>query len=734
MLGARLLLALAVLFPPAFLMGGTFPVLGQLRIRSAAELGRVGASLYGINTAGAILGAAAAGFWLPRALGFDGAYAVALAVSAGVGAVAVRASRPAGAAETEPARVKPETAAAVSPTGAALAFLSGLLALALEVAWIRMFAQVLQNSVYTFATVLVLFLTGLALGAGLANRLARRELPPVPVLGALLLAAGIATAATPFLFDAATGGLGYVGAGRSWSAYMAAVLATAIAVLAVPATLVGAIFPYLLRFEEREGVAPGSAIGALVAWNTSGAILGSAGAGFLLLPLLGLWGTHRLLAAAYLLATLAVAARLGRRAHSEGTVGGRGLAVAAAGGLLGLLTVADPTALPVVGLSPEEGERVLEVREGPYGVVAVVEDDRSRRIKVNNYYSLGGTGSAEHERNQALLPLMLHPEPDSVFFLGLGTGITAGAALHHPVKRLVVAELVPGVVRAAERHFRSHTNGLFEDPRAEVVAEDGRNHLAGLPDRYDVIVSDLFVPWKAGVGSLYSLEHFRTVRSRLRPGGIFVQWLPLYQLTRGEFEIVARTLLEAFPEVLVWRGDFFATRPILALVAAEAGLRLDPDAIERGGRRFARRPDLPGYVFDAVTLPFYAGNLGRSRSLIPPGPLNTDDRPFIEYLAPVSHRRARAGEAEWFVGRELVTFLEELHRRVPPDEDPFLARLTAEQRRYVRAGLAYHRGSVLRHEGRERAARREFRRFLDHLPVDFRPEIRGEDAYSEVSE
>jgi spermidine synthase len=101
---------------------------------------------------------------------------------------------------------------------------------------------------------------------------------------------------------------------------------------------------------------------------------------------------------------------------------------------------------------------------------------------------------------------MTHPNPRSVFFIGMGTGITAGAAVQPPVERMVVAELIPDVVRAARRHFPEFANGLFDDPRVEIVVDDGRNHLAAVREPFGLIISDLFVPWEAGSGSLYTRE------------------------------------------------------------------------------------------------------------------------------------------------------------------------------------------------------------------------------------
>jgi len=729
MTAARFALSAGILFPAAFLMGGTFPLLGERLARGSGRLGRVGSFLYGVNTAGAALGALAAGFFLPLALGFRMAYGVAIAISAAVGLAALALAWAEGSCRGAATSVSPPDEPA-APAGSipgivlTVAFASGFLTLGLEVAWTRMFAQVLQNSVYTFATILVVFLVSLGIGAFVANRLCRIATAPEKVLTIVLLVAGVLAAAAPFVFVDLTGGLGYVGSGEGWSDYLVSIFTAAAFVLLVPGIAIGAVFPYLLRMSERGSLGPGAAIGRLAALNTTGAVVGSVVAGFVLLGALGLWGTTRFLAVGYpLLAAGLVAAGPSRR---PGLLGVSLVTV------LLLVTVLDPTRLPLLLIRP--GERIVETWEGSHGVVAVVERDGDRRIKVNNYYSLGGTASLEHERNQALLPILVHPSPERVFFLGMGTGITAGASLRLPVERVAVTELVPEVVTAARLHFEPWAGGLFEDPRVEILVTDGRNHLAGSDETYDVVVSDLFIPWKAGTGSLYSREHYARARERLRPGGAYVQWLPLYQLTSGEFYAIARTMLDAFPDVLVWRGDFFAEKPIVALVGRLEEEPLDPAVLVRHGRALGGGRGLPDEVYAAVTLPFYAGNLGRARDLVPRGPLNTDDRPWIEYRAPISHRQARGGSAEWFVGLELIDFFERLRERVPPGGDPYLARLDPAGLDYVRAGSSYHAASVYRNVGRLEEAERHYRDFTAAVPERFAPATDDRAAYSEFGE
>jgi spermidine synthase len=463
-----------------------------------------------------------------------------------------------------------------------------------------------------------------------------------------------------------------------------------------------------------------------MALNTVGAVLGSTATGFLLLSAFGMWGTARLLGLAYLLLGL-----LAVQGSTRLSTALRALPVA---GILLLFTVLDATRLPIIRLRADRNERLVHLWESHNGVVAVIDRNGSLSIKVNNHYRLGGVAAAETEQNQTLIPLMSHPDPEDVFFLGMGTGISAGAAMRQPTKRVVVCELIPEVIEAGRLYFNPFAQGLFTDPRTTLFARDGRNHLAGSGDRYDAIIADLFVPWRAGVGSLYSVEHFETVKSRLKPGGIFVQWLPLYQVSETEFFTIARTMLRVFPQVLLWRGEFRATRPLVAFIGSADRRVLDPEVIVDRGRYVSRVPTLPAEATLAVTLPFYIGNLSEAPEIVPPGPINTDDYPVIEYAAPRTNRREKEGAAQWFHSLPLARFHEALWARTPPESDPYLARLSPREIDYVRAGLDYFRAAVYKELDQPEEAARFLADFRARIPIQFAPATEASEEEAAVTE
>ena len=92
---------------------------------------------------------------------------------------------------------------------------------------------------------------------------------------------------------------------------------------------------------------------------------------------------------------------------------------------------------------------------------------------------------------------------------------------------------------------------------------------------------------------------------------------------------------------------------------------------------------------------FYCGNLTAARSLFDGYPINTDDKPLIEYVTPKMFRKlARENPIIWFVGPELTELTERIFERCPPSEDPILAQRSAANRRLVAAGLAFHRAMI----------------------------------------
>jgi spermidine synthase len=747
---------LLMVFPASFLMGGTLPMLGQAAVRNRDSFGAITARMYAVNTLGAACGAFATAFVLIWLVGIRLTCATAMAASIAAALLAFRFSKEPsfqGASANDPPRgKKARRAKAVTAEEpviprtliAVLAFVSGFNLLALEVVWTRMLAQVHENSVYSFATVLIVVLVCLSLGAWLASRLARGGMPAPQVLLWLFALGGTALAMTPLISTGLTHGMKMLETDHSFASYALRLFGTGFATIGPACLPLGAVFPFLMKSEEGFITHAGKSIGTLSAINTIGAILGSLAAGFLLLDWLGVWHSVQWIAAIYLIVGMLTPAAGSRGSHA---------ARIASGLVFVLLLIAlnpsrltdpagadpsrkDPEERPIFATDPtgaDPARKVVEKWEGSDGTVTVVaEPGQGLAIRINSNYSLGSTQAYSPQIFQARIPLLAWPATDSVFFLGMGTGITAGEALNRTdfkeVRKVVACELSPDVVAASKKYFTGRvggfdlTHGLYQDPRAEVLVADGRNHLLADRERYAMINADLFLPYRRGTGNLYSREHFQTVRERLKPGGVFVQWLPLYQISAREFGIIARTMLSAFPQVSLWRGNFQPGAEIAALVGhadlsplpastldAESEKRL---AVE--GATYLDMQDLMLPVNEQTIPLFYGGNLTRAADLFEDYPLNTDDRPVIEFGTPRSLHQPRGADRPQFLESRFADLVDQLQTRTPPGEDPLLSLRSPASRKLPLAGSAFHRAWIARVRGDEAAWMNEWERFLAH--------------------
>lgn len=715
LLAARMGLAAAAVLPPAIFMGGSLPLLAQALDRGRAGLGTLGGGLYAFNTLGAAVGGLAVPTLLLPALGGSWTMRVAAGLNLAVAALATLAGAspgdavpPSGApqpaapgAAARPLRkrgpVERESIGPDWPAGwlMAAAFISGAVALALETLWTRMLALVHENSVYSFATVVTVFLAGLAAGAAAARALLARGHRAPAIAGRAWIGAGILVIVAPGLFHALTAGYEYLGGrgGLLWHEVRVGGLAL---VVMLPATLLGgAALPALMEIAGKDPErSAGASLGRLICANTFGSIAGPLLALFVLGPTLGMWWSM-VLCGVLLLVAGEVALR-GRPTAKR--LPGR-LAWYVCGAVV--LALWRPGDLPRVHLEP--GDRLVDLREGPFGTVAVVEEGGDLRMMLNNHYVLGGTASTAEERLQAHLPLLLHPAPRTVAFLGLGTGITAGAALYHSVRDVVVAELVPEVVDAARSHFSVANLGVVEDARARVRVGDARTLLRASPGAFDVIVGDLVVPWRRGEAALYTRECFASARRALAPRGIYCQWVPLFQLTRPEFDCIAATFLDVFPRSLLWRGDFRAGEPAVALVGLTSDAPLDPGAIDAAVLRYAIRPDPTNpYLVDPAGLWAYlAGPMSAADAAYRAAPRSLDDRPVVELASPFT-QFAGGGDGTTFTGARLKPWLDALLDA--PLVDTPLERLGPAHLRWRQAGAAIWSASLLVLQGRDAEA------------------------------
>ena len=604
-------LAALALGPPCVGMGATLPLMSRAVVASETHLGRRLGFVYALNTLGGVVGVLLAGFWLPVALGVRGSMFLAALLNVAAALAAFRAAR--GLEDvTPPAGAERRAAPSLrgrARTLALVATLSGLGTLALEVLFTRLLVNAMDSSVFSFALVLATFLVALALGAALVSALVDRVASPWA-----LIAAGSWLGAAAILI--APGLLTRIWLQSLDQPFWLGPLGTASLLLPItglvmgpPALLIGTVLPATWRAAIARADDAGGWVGRLTSLNTCAGVVGSLAAGFVLIPAFG--ASASLLGVATLYAGLALLASL----HAARGLGWR---LAALGCALAFVALASQRSWQIVPAIVPPGTKLLALDEGEGATVAVLENGHGgRELVVNSRYSLGSTDGGHVHRSQGQLALALHGAPRSVAFIGVATGMSVTSIFSHPgIERVVAIELLPGVVRLAG-WFQEANQRVLEDPRVEIRLADGRNHLFGTSERFDAIVGDLFVPWHAGTGYLYTAEHFANVRERLREGGVFAQWLQIDQAALPEIQSLAASFTAAFDDAELWLNTMDGGRPLLAFV----GFR------ERRGARPHSLSDVVSRVCGTALLREWSSGARR----------NTDDRPVIEFSAAASH-------------------------------------------------------------------------------------------------
>lgn len=640
-IAVRAVFCLMVLLPATVAMGSTLPLMAEFLLRSRPTGITLVSRAYAFNTAGAFTGVVVATLLLLVVVGVRSSGFVAAGLSATCGIVALMVELRDGrqrltndplGPKVEAASEAPDTielAATVSRCWTVLAGVCGFGTLALQVLYLRLFSLVFHNSTYTFGIVLAVNLLALAFGAWLASVFLRR-VSAESILTSCCWAGGMLAAFSVIAFARITE-LQYFQAGDTFASYLTAATLLVAVIVFPPVTLLGMILPTLWKAATDETLRQVKTIGTMTMVNTLSAAVGSLAASFVMLPLLGLWGSFVAVTVIFCAVSCWLYARQNRH---------RSLILV----VLSVVVVAVPLTIPpgAERWAAPTDEQLVRRWQSAYGWIDVVRDvaDGSLKVRQNRHYRFGSTGAeAARMYRQAHLPLLLHSEPRDVAFLGLGTGLTAaGAVAHEQLDSINIVELIPEVVDAA-RLLSEANFGIVDHPKVLIDIDDAHHFLQGTNKRFDVIVSDLFVPWESETGYLYTVEHYQQARTRLRPGGLFCQWLPLYQLGQAEFEMIADSFASVFPKSTLWWGNVSSQRAIVALIGTEHELQLHATAIDQ---RIARLKDTGMFQDDSLqTAERLYECLNGGWPVHPNAVLNTDEHPRVEFLTPASQGNQR---------------------------------------------------------------------------------------------
>jgi spermidine synthase len=643
----RGIVAGACLLPPTILMGASLPVIARaIGNDDEIALSRRLGFLYGANTIGAVAGCLAAGFWLLRLYDVTVASLVAAALNTVVAlaALALAPRLPPGDDESSahPA-AEPKTGAIRNRRAVYISIaLSGAVAMGAEAVWTRLLGMLLLGTVYVFAIILAVFLTGIALGSWGASRLLDRVSAKTG-LGAcqLLLAPTIAWTAfaiahiLPFWRDDSLDTM------NAWRMYGLDLERCLLAVLPA-AIFFGASFPFACAAVSQPEDRPDKVAAGVYAANTLGAIAGALLVTLLLVPALGSQRTQQTLVLLALASGLAV---LGPEWLAG--IPRRIAPLAGAIALAALCVFAIPATPPDLiaygrfmalnaGLS-----RVLYSGEGRNSSLAITRWENGEiYINVNGHVEATTEPyDMKLQRMVGHLPALLHPQPQSVLGIGFGAGVSAGTFTRYPsIRRITVCEIEPLIPPASTRYFARENYEVMRNPKTHIEFDDARHFLMTTKERFDVIASDPLDVFIKGTAALYSKEYFEAVKQRLNPGGWFSLYVPLYETSEDTIRGELATFFDAFPHGTVWANTRDGLGYDMVFLGSADPVTINLDEVEARLNRPDYAPVAQSLRDVGIATPFdlfstYSGNRSDLAPWTAGAAINRDSNLRLSYVA-----------------------------------------------------------------------------------------------------
>ena len=563
-LSLKFIVAIFLLSIPTLCMGATFPVMAAILIRRHAEVGLRISQLYSVNTAGAVLGAALTGFVFIPNWGLDGAIYIAFALNMTIVVLGLFFSRTwvLPLIETTPIAAQGEVVAAEGDSAYRLRALivlaaTGFVSIATQVGWTKYLSIFTGTTIYGFAAILTVFLSGIAAGSwAIKSHLEKIRAPQTwMAMGLLLL--GISLVLTRVGFSALPPIYEMVNhLNTSPILQHLTKYSIVFALLFVPTFLLGALFPLNLKLYCGTLSAVRARIGKAYSINTVASIAGAIFAGFWFIPKYGTDHLLTLMAAGILLLALMFLPTLRRPIMRFAVLGG---VIATLVGAWLAPHLSYQQLIASVGYQwdsdAKSGKKpaFLFLKEGKAGVISLVTYDHTIAKLQNN--GLNESLIHMHDPNRALLvetllglvPYMLHGHPQSAFVVGFGGGITTRALTLTDLKSIRVVELEPAVVEA-DRHVAVGEVPALRDSRVHLDFNDARNTLLVEPTRYDLIIAQPSHPWLAGAANVFTRQFWDISKSRLNEGGVFSQWVNLFNMDATTLRSLFRAFYQVFPQ------------------------------------------------------------------------------------------------------------------------------------------------------------------------------------------
>ena len=695
----RLIFTVLIILPPTTLMGGTLPLLSRFVVGTKKEYEIVGLKtgfLYATNTFGAITGAAVSGFlmmpfWGVRWTNFIASALNLLILCAATILLEEKITKSlwtrrkvTGLVEdftSTTQKTEKETVTSApsciidskARTSALIVFgLSGLASMNYQVIWSRALSMVIGSSVYSFTVILVAFLVGIAVGSALFSLLVHRAKNPILWLGLIQVWIAVSSIGIYFAMDHmpyffAT----LVTTVKNYNKHVGLIqffmFATAF-VSTIPATLgMGATFPVTVRIYCSGLERVGTDIGKVYSINTIGSIIGSFAGAFLLVPFFSAIGYgyglqwSMLLGIFLNLLCFAILILTGQNFSPVRRVILANAPILILGVIVFLVIKFNlywnPGKMTIGPFRISLDEDILDEESWGEPEIPYYFDGISTTVTVERWgkhIALKNNGKVEASNGDDMstqvmvsaLPMFMQSSildgNSDVLLVGWGSGVSAASAMAFPIRSLEVVELEKRVIDAS-RHFQGVTKFDFpyrffpyvKKEGLKIVLNDARNYLSHGLKKYDIIISEPSNPWITGVSNLFTVDHFITAKKNLKRGGIFSQWVQLYEMSPGSICSIFKSFAYSFPYTAVFGADPGSTDTLM--LGSNEPIKFD---LKVASALLENEKVKEVLQYTGLEEPFdiFSGIIFSNKREILEfcnfAPLNTDDNAFVEFSAP----------------------------------------------------------------------------------------------------
>jgi len=660
----RMVCTFLLLLPPTVLMGATFPIMNRIYITNLGKFGRQAGLLYAVNTFGAVLGAFLTGFILLKYIGISKTTLSGVICNLVIGVAALFLARnqtvtdtktilqPQSEHDKKEARQLPDFIYRIILVTAGI---SGFTFLAFETLSTRILILLLGNSSWAFSTILCCVLTGIALGSLIGSKFFDRVRNTVFLLCSLniLTALTLALLIPQLSWQESLNDI-FLAEGQKLAGFLVSQFIYTFITVIIPSTVMGAVFPLCLKIYCGSMRRVGGDIGLVYAVNTIGAVLGTTITGLFLIPAVGVKNAFLVLILLNLILGAIIFFLSGETLKSKRK----------------WIPVYLPlTFLGIIGFTHYDiqigknmtGYRLIYEDEGVGGLLTVFEgsDGSTRVLNINNITEVATDDvSMQTFRMMASVPLLYKPMIENVLVITFGAGIASGTFAELDVNRLDCVEINPEISGAA-KYFIDENFDVLNNPRLNLIIEDGRNFLLSSTQKYDLISADATHPTGADSWVLFTREFYSLCKTRLNKNGLMTQWIPLHGISQPNLRTIIGTIHSVFPEVKLWFTGMDRNVGHILIIASEERLDLSFKTIDNALYTGKLKRFLDPYGLDDpfVLSQHYIGDQNTLKPFYMQAPVSTDDKAYNAFPDNIlTHRDVIVNLEELFRLRSAIDF------------------------------------------------------------------------------